>query len=146
MLWRSAGYIFGVNCKNIQFWGKAPQTPGRLSRLKNRILYSIIFCNSAASKSSQTGDRRLLFYGYQGAFLRARKNRAFHSNSSTLPVVKSAVFPFQSLARPKNGIHAIFGHVYHSRPRGAPARLKTPLLLAEINTVAVRRAGVTFFP
>ena len=48
--------------------------------------------------------------------------------------------------RPKNGMDAIFGHVYHSRPRGAPARLKPGSHLAGINTVALRRAGVTFFP
>jgi hypothetical protein len=36
--------------------------------------------------------------------------------------------------------------IYHSRPRGAPARLKTGLHLAGINTVTLRRAGVTFFP
>jgi hypothetical protein len=44
-----------------------------------------------------------------GAFLRARKNRAIRSNSSTLPAVKSPVFPLLSLALLKNGIHAIFG-------------------------------------
>jgi hypothetical protein len=69
-------------------------------------------------------------------------DRAFHSNLLAAP----KVFPFQSLALLKNGIHAIFGHVYHSRPRGAPARLKAGLLLAGINTVTLRRAGVTFFP
>jgi hypothetical protein len=27
-----AGYIFAVNCKNIRFWGKAPQTPRRYEK------------------------------------------------------------------------------------------------------------------
>ncbi|MDR0641497.1 MAG: hypothetical protein LBG07_03460, partial [Treponema sp.] len=73
-----------------------------------------------------------LFYSYQGAFLRARKNRAFRFNSSTLPLVKSPVFPLQSLALPKNGIHAIFGlYVFALQKRRnslqpAPRRARPP--------------------
>ena len=49
--------------------------------------------------------------------------------------------PLQSLARRKQP-KAVN---WTMRPRGAPARLKPGLHLARINTVALRRAGVTFF-
>ncbi|MDR0641923.1 MAG: hypothetical protein LBG07_05620, partial [Treponema sp.] len=47
----------------------------------------------------EQGTGVYFFRLFLGAFLRARKNRAFHSNSSALPAVKPPVFPFQSLAR-----------------------------------------------
>jgi hypothetical protein len=44
-----------------------------------------------------------------GAFPALRAgNRAFRSNSSDLPIANPAGYPLQSLARIKNGIHAIF--------------------------------------
>ncbi|MDR0641002.1 MAG: hypothetical protein LBG07_00915, partial [Treponema sp.] len=67
-----------------------------------------------------------------GAFFAAAKNRAIRFNSSTLPAVKSPVFPLLSLALPKNGIHAIFGlYVFAKQKRmrlsqPAPRRARPP--------------------
>jgi hypothetical protein len=44
-------------------------------------------------------DERIEFFIHFGRIRPLGPDRAFRSNSSTLPTVKSAVFPLQSLAR-----------------------------------------------